>query len=125
MMTEVEPNDDILHPNGLAIGTTVRAAIRPTADKDFFRIRTPAGPRSELRVVVSNRSKMMPEVEIWNSAFQSVITKYNVFGDLYFSFDAEPDAEYFVECRFIIVNRNFADPQDSGAYELTVLRIDK
>ena len=118
---EIEPNDDILHSNVLALGTTVRAEIRPVTDKDFFRIHTPPGDRSEVRVVLSNRSKLMPEVEIWDSKFNSVTSKYNVYGDVYLNFDAEPSADYFVECRFIAVNRGFADSQDSGAYELTVL----
>ena len=56
---EVEPNDDILHPNVLTLGTAVRAEIRPVTDKDFFHIRTPAGAPNEVRVVVSNRSKLM------------------------------------------------------------------
>jgi hypothetical protein len=118
---EIEPNDDILHPNVLGLGTTVRAEIRPVTDKDFFRIRTPAGARNEVRVVVRNRSKLMPQVEIWDSKFNSVTSKYDVSGDLYLNFDAEPSADYFVECRFLTVNRNFADPQDSGGYDLTVL----
>src|SRR5215203_5116851 len=53
---EIEPNDDILHSNVLVLGTTIRGAIRPVLDKDFFRIRTPAGG-GEVRVVISNRSK--------------------------------------------------------------------
>jgi hypothetical protein len=118
---EMEPNDDILHSNVLALGTTVRAEIRPVADKDFFHIHTPPGDRSEVRVVLSNRSKLMPEIEIWDSKFNSVTSKYNVYGDVYLTFDAEPSADYFVECRFITVNRGFADSKDSGAYELTVL----
>ena len=118
---ESEPNDDVLHPNSLALGTTVRAAIRPVTDKDFFLIRTPPGSGNKVRVVISNRSKLMPEVEIRDSNFNSVKSSYKVFGDLYVEFDAAPSAEYFVECRFLTVNQNFADAGDSGAYEVTVL----
>ena len=124
-VNEIEPNDDILHPNVLILGTTVRAEIRPVLDKDFFRIRTTAGARNELRVVIRNRSKLMPEVAIWDGKFSSVISKYSVSGDLYLSFDAEPSADYFVECRFLTANRNFADPRDSGGYDLTVLSVTK
>ena len=124
-VNEIEPNDDILHPNVLVLETTVRGEIRPVADKDFFRIRTPAGSRQELRVVIHNRSKLMPEAEIWDSTFNSVTSKYSVGGDLYLSFDADPSADYLVEVRFIGANRSFADPQDSGGYELTVLHVGK
>jgi hypothetical protein len=120
-VNEIEPNDDILHPNVLVLGTTVRAEIRPAIDKDFFRIRTPAGGRQSIRVVVRNRSKLMPQVEIWDSTFTTVTSGYSVGGDLYVVFDAEPSADYFVECRFLTVNRNFADARDSGGYDLTVV----
>jgi TIR domain len=121
-LVEVEPNTDILHPNVLPLGTTVRAAIRPVVDKDFFRIRTPAGA-SEMRVVLTNRSKLRPTITVWDSTLTSVKSEHNVFGDLYFDFQVEPSADYIVECAFIRVNQNFADPEDSGAYELTVLRV--
>ena len=67
----------------------------------------------------------MPEVEIWDSKFNSVTSKYSVSGDLYLNFDAEPSADYFVECRFLPVNRGYADPRDSGGYDLTVLSATK
>lgn len=121
-LVEVEPNTDILHPNELPLGATVHAAIRPVADKDFFRIRTPAGA-SEMRVVLTRRSKLMPTVTVWNSSFKSVKSEYNVFGDLYFNFQVEPSADYIVECAFIEVNQTFANPDDPGAYDLTVLRV--
>jgi TIR domain len=121
-LVEVEPNTDILHPNVLPLGTTVRAAIRPAVDKDFFRIRTSAGA-SEMRVVLTNRSKLKPEITVWDSTFKSVKSKYSVGGDLYFDFPVEPSADYIVECAFIGVNQPFADRQDSGAYELTVLSV--
>jgi hypothetical protein len=118
-LVEVEPNTDILHPNVLPLGTSVQAAIRPVVDKDFFRIRTPAGA-SEMRV--TNRSKLMPQMAVWDSTFKSVKSAYSVGGDLYFDFPVEPSADYIVECAFIGVNQPLADRQDSGAYELTVLR---
>ena len=121
-LLEVEPNSDILHPNVLPLGTTVRAAIRPVTDKDFFRIRTPAGA-SEIRVVLTNRSKLMPTITVWDSTFKSVKSESNVFGDLYFNLEVAPSADYIVECAFITVNHNFADAADSGAYELTVLKV--
>ena len=121
-LVEAEPNTDILHPNVLPLGTTVRAAIRPAVDKDFFRIRTSAGA-SAMRVVLTNRSKLMPEITVWDSTFKNVKSKYSVGGDLSFDFPVEPSADYIVECAFIGVNQPFADRQDSGAYELTVLSV--
>jgi hypothetical protein len=44
-----------------------------------------------------------------------VKSEYSVGGDLYFNFQVEPATDYIVECGFIGVNQNFADPQDSGA----------
>ena len=121
-LVEVEPNTDILHPNVLPLGTTVRAAIRPVVDKDFFRIRTPAGA-SEMRVVLTNRSKLTPQITIWDSTFKRVKSNYSVRGDLYFDFPVEPSVDYIVECAFIRVDQPYADQQDSGAYELTVLSV--
>ena len=120
-LVEVEPNTDILHPNVLSLGTTVQAAIRPVVDKDFFRIRTPAGA-SEMRVVLTNRSKLRPQMTVWDSTFKSVKSANSVRGDLYFDFPVEPSADYIVECAFIGVEQRYADRLDSGAYELTVLR---
>ena len=34
---------------------------------------------------------------------------------------AEPPADYFVECRFVPTKGKFADPKDSGGYTLTVM----
>ena len=76
-----------------------------------------------MRIVLTNRSKLMPEITVWDSTFKSVKSKYSVGGDLYFDFPVEPSADYIVECAFIGVNQPYADRQDSGAYELTVLSV--
>jgi len=114
---EREPNDDILHPNVLTIGATLRAEIQSSTDKDFYRIRTPAGNRTETRVVISKRSGSSRYLEavVWDGKFNSVTSKDSA-GDLYLSFDALPSADYFLEVR--LWNPG---PQEAAVYDLTFL----
>ena len=65
----------------------------------------------------------MPTITVWDSTFKSVKSEYSVGGDLHINFQVEPSADHIVECAFIGVNQIHADPQDSGAYELTVLSV--
>ena len=65
----------------------------------------------------------MPQITIWDSTFKSVKSNYSVRGDLYFDFPVEPSVDYIVECAFIGADQPYADRQDSGAYELTVLSV--
>lgn len=123
---EAEPNDDILHPNQLALASTIDARIQPIADKDFYQLTAPQGHSPvTMRVVLQNRSRrLQPSVTVWNDAFESVTSNYSVGGDVYLSFQARPGRVYYLECQFISVNlspNEAAYEGDPGEYRLTVI----
>jgi hypothetical protein len=121
---EIEPNDDILHPNLLAIGSTINASIRPIVDKDFYRVASGRNVPTSLRIVIQNRSqRLQPSVTVWNQKFESVASNYSVGGDLYLSFTADPGTAYYVECHFISINISSTSgySDDTGEYNLTVI----
>jgi hypothetical protein len=126
-LQEAEPNDDILHPNALALAGSIDAHIKPITDKDFFAITAPSGDSPvTLRAVLHNRSRrLQASLTVWDDAFEQVTSNYSVGGDVYLSFPARPGPRYYVESGFIAVNispwevRQYeADP---GAYRLTVV----
>lgn len=123
---EAEPNDDILHPNQLALASTIDARIQPIADKDFYQLTAPQGDSPvTLRVVLQNRSRrLQPSVTVWNDAFENVTSNYGIEGDVYLSFPARPGRVYYLECQFIPVNlppNEAAYEGDLGEYRLTVI----
>ncbi|MEM8659287.1 MAG: tetratricopeptide repeat protein, partial [Pseudomonadota bacterium] len=97
---EQEPNNDILQPNLLALGSTISAQIDSSADVDYFQIKSGPPPRDILSIELQNLgTDLAPQLQLWSGDKQYVWagSQYPTPGqDASYRFSAEDDTVYFV-----------------------------
>lgn len=113
---EVEPNNDILNPNNIALETWIKAAKADKKDRDYFRFTTPPVYRDIIQVSIENSSTTLkPGLRVFNSEKSDISDwqrKTTGGADLNYSFASKPDSVYY-----ILVSSHY---ETSGNYALTV-----
>lgn len=114
---EVEPNNDLLHPNLLPVGATVSAEISDQGDADFFKFKTGEAPRDLYRISLKNQSTTLAaRFRLFDSMKGAMDIGYGVHGtagaDVEYAFSPAANSEYYVEIS--------GDSDSTGGYALTV-----
>jgi hypothetical protein len=113
---EKGPNDEIVAPNLIELGTTISGSIAPDQDRDFFKFKTSAGGMSKIRLILRKKalSSFGAAVAIYDSA-ESKVTGNVGFGEdpVSFAFDGAPNSTYYV----LVESYNHSS---HGSYELVV-----
>ncbi|MGD0499033.1 MAG: hypothetical protein ABSC23_11415 [Bryobacteraceae bacterium] len=114
---EVEPNDNSLSANLVALDKSVDAEIAAgQGDVDFYRFSAPPAPRDILTLDIANRSKTLaPMVSLYDEVMRPLDwhpEEHEPGASLNLRFSPEPNAKLFIQVR------GYAD--SSGAYTLTL-----
>jgi hypothetical protein len=115
---EVEPNNDLLHPNLLPVGVPVRAEISETGDTDFFKFTAGPLPRDIYRISLKNQSTTLAaRFALYDSKKGAIDLGYpGVAGtpgaDVDYNFSPAVNSAYYV--------RISGDSSSLGGYMLTI-----
>jgi tetratricopeptide (TPR) repeat protein len=113
---EIEPNNDIFHPNEIALNATIGSAIGEAKDVDYFTFKTPPVHRDLIEIVLENASTtLQPVITIFDAARSQIGATFNdtPAGDVRYEFASAPNSTYYVQ----ISTSRYASV---GAYRLTV-----
>ena len=109
-----EPNEDILHPTAVSLGTPINANIMDSQDADYYQFKTAANS-GKVKVSVVNRSTTLaPGITVYDAnKSQLGGSDYNDTkgADFAHTFSAQPNTTYYVQ----IYGR-----YSSGDYTLTL-----
>jgi hypothetical protein len=115
---EVEPNNDLLHPNVLPIGVAVNAEISERGDTDFFKFKTGGAPRDIYRISLKNQSTTLAaRFSFYDSKKGAIdLGSFGISGtagaDVDYTFSPAENSEYYVQIS--------GDSGTTGSYTLTV-----
>jgi len=93
-----EPNEDILNAQPIELGKKIEASILDAWDKDFYRLKAPAGAKP-LKVTLHNRSTTLrPQVTAYSSRKSQIESRYETTpgADLQFDFSTTPGEDFYL-----------------------------
>lgn len=115
-VAEIEPNDDFIHAQAIALSATISGSIASPSDVDYFKFTTPEPRRIMIEVALGNESKTLtPQLRVFGpkkDALSSPVANTTAGGDVSYLFAALPNTLYFVEVTSAYSN--------AGSYKLTV-----
>jgi serine/threonine protein kinase len=97
---EVEPNNDILTPSELTLGSIISGKIGEKNDADFFRFSSPSIHRDRIEIVVTNKStSLKPVLCLYGPDKSRLADPYNNTpgGNLEHKFVAQPATVYYLQ----------------------------
>jgi hypothetical protein len=93
-----EPNDDILSPAAVKVGTDIVANVMDKEDRDWYRVS--GATKTSLRVIFENLSTTLkPDVKVYDGNKSQLVDKYDTTAgaNLNFTVDIRELRDFYVE----------------------------